>query len=193
MTGENCATGNAGTILLDGAMSRAMDSYLERLQQAIASATRGMTSEELTRHRGEKWSAAEVLEHLYLTYTGTLKGCQRCLEAGRPMVSSPSLKQKLSAALVTDIGYFPKRRKSPKPVCPKGIPVETIIADIGPQLVAMDKLIAQCEARYGAHTRILDHPVLGPLTPRQWRKFHWVHGRHHVKQILERRDMSGTR
>jgi len=138
-----------------------MDSYLERLQQAIASATRGMTSEELTRRRGEKWSAAEVLEHLYLTYTGTLKGCQRCLEAGRPMVSSPSL--------------------------------TTIIADIGPQLVAMDKLIAQCEARYGAHIRILDHPVLGPLTPRQWRKFHWVHGRHHVKQILERRDVSGKR
>ena len=27
-----------------------MDSYLERLQQAIASATHGMTSEELTRH-----------------------------------------------------------------------------------------------------------------------------------------------
>jgi len=110
MTGENCATGNAETILLDGAMSRAMDSYLERLQQAIASATRGMTSEELTRRRGEKWSAAEVLEHLYLTYTGTLKGCQRCLEAGRPMVSSPSLKQKLSTALVTamarTLGYW---------------------------------------------------------------------------------------
>ena len=35
-----------------------MDSYLERLQQAIASATRGMTSEQLVRrppgHTGEK-------------------------------------------------------------------------------------------------------------------------------------------
>ena len=46
-----------------------MDLYLERLQQAIATATRGMTSEELTRHpEGHpegRWSAAEVLEHLY--------------------------------------------------------------------------------------------------------------------------------
>ena len=47
----------------------------------------------------------------------------------------------------------------------------------------MDKLIAQCEAQYGARNKVLDHPILGPLTARQWRKFHWVHGRHHMKQI----------
>ncbi len=55
------------------------------------------------------------------------------------------------------------------------------------QLAAMEKLIAQCEARYGESTRILDHPSLGPLTGKQWRKFHWVHGHHHMKQITELR------
>ena len=50
-----------------------MDSCLERLRQAIASATSDMSSEELTRQPEGKWSAAEVLEHLYLTYTGTQK------------------------------------------------------------------------------------------------------------------------
>jgi hypothetical protein len=25
--------------------------------------------------------------------------------------------------------------------------------------------------------------ILGPLTIRQWRKFHLIHGRHHIKQI----------
>jgi hypothetical protein len=54
----------------------------------------------------------------------------------------------------------------------------------------MDELIAKWEARHGKQTRLLDHPVLGPLTARQWRKFHWVHGRHHVKQILRLRGMS---
>jgi hypothetical protein len=65
---------------------------------------------------------------------------------------------------------------------------EKVLADIGSQIAAMDALIAQCEARYGKHTRMLDHPVLGPLTAAQWRKFHWVHGKHHVKQILRLRD-----
>jgi hypothetical protein len=52
----------------------------------------------------------------------------------------------------------------------------------------MDGLITQCETRFGRSTRILDHPVLGPLTARQWRKFHLAHAQHHVKQILRLRE-----
>jgi len=55
-----------------------MDSCLEQLLNAITSATRGMTVEELTRHPEGKWSSAQILEHLYLTYTGTAKGFERC-------------------------------------------------------------------------------------------------------------------
>jgi hypothetical protein len=37
---------------------------------------------------------------------------------------------------------------------------------------------------------VLDHLILGPLTAAQWRKFHWIHGRHHVKQILRLREQA---
>ena len=167
-----------------------MDSYLERLQQAIASATGDLSREELTRPLEGKWSAAEVLEHLYLTYTGTQKAFERCLKAGKPLAGVPTFKQRVSATAVTEFGYFPKGRKSPDQVLPRGMSVEKVVADIGPQIAAMDKVIAQCEERYGSRTRVLDHPVLGPLTARQWRKFHLAHGRHHVKQIRERRQTS---
>jgi len=160
-----------------------MDLYLQRLQEAITSATRGMTTEDLTRHPEGKWSAAEVLEHLYLTYSGTVKGFERCLAAGRPLGSSPTLKQRVSVAVVTGVGYFPEGRQAPERTRPRGMAAEKVVAEIGPKIAAMDRLIAQCEARYGKRTRVVDHPVLGPLTARQWRKFHWVHGRHHVKQI----------
>jgi hypothetical protein len=63
------------------------------------------------------------------------------------------------------------------------MPADKVMAEIGSQLAAMGKLIAQCEARHGTRTRVLDHPILGPLTAHQWCKFHWVHGRHHIKQI----------
>jgi Protein of unknown function (DUF1569) len=184
------ATGNAGVILLDRTIRGAMDSYLEQLQQAIDSALRGMSGEELTRHpegegdRQGKWSAAEVLEHLYLTYTGTIKGCERCLQAGKPLASTITLKQRARITLVIGLGYFPKGRKAPERATPKGLSPDKVLPEIGSQIAAMGELIAQCEARYGARTRVLDHPILGPLTTRQWRKFHWVHGRHHVKQIL---------
>ena len=164
-----------------------MDSYLERLHQAIAAATQGICEKDFERRPDGKWSAAEVLEHLYLTYTGTSKAFERCLQAGKPLASAPSLKQRIAATLVTEFGYFPEGRKSPDHACPKGISPEKVVADICPQIAAMDKIIAQCEERFGSRKKVLDHPVLGPLTVSQWRKFHWVHGRHHVKQIVERR------
>jgi len=168
-----------------------MDSYLERLQKALASATRGMSSEELTRHpeggSHGKWSAAEVLEHLYLTYAGTVKGFERCLQAGKPLATPITLKQQARITLVTELGYLPKGRKAPEPATPKGMSPDKVMAEIGSQIAAMGRLIAQCEARHGARTRVLNHPILGPLTARQWRKFHWVHGQHHIKQISKLR------
>ena len=168
-----------------------MDSYLEQLQQAIASATRGISSEELKRRpegqpRG-KWCVAEVLEHLYLTYTGTIKGCERCLQEGKPLASPINLKQRARITLVIGFSYFPKGRKAPERARPKGMSPDEVTADIGSKIASMGELLAQCEARHGARTRVLDHPILGPLTAGQWRKFHWVHGRHHVKQILKLR------
>lgn len=164
-----------------------MDSYLERLRQAITSATSDLSSAELTRRRENKWSVAEVLEHLYLTYTGTQKAFERCLKAGKPLAGVPTFKQRVAATAVTEFGYFPRGRKSPDHALPRGMSVEKVVAEIGPQIAAMDKVIAQCEERYGSRIKVLDHPILGPLTARQWRKFHLAHGRHHVTQILKQR------
>jgi hypothetical protein len=172
-------------------MSGAMDSYLERLRQAIDSATRGISSEELTRHPAGAWSAAEVLEHLYLTYTGTVKGLERCLQKGKPLASPITLKQRAKIAVAVELGYLPKGRKAPERATPKGLSPHTVLAEIDSRIVTMGELLAQCEARHGPRTRVLDHPILGPLTARQWRKFHWVHGRHHVKQILQRKTRNG--
>ncbi|MGB6405070.1 MAG: hypothetical protein WBF26_19675 [Candidatus Sulfotelmatobacter sp.] len=46
-----------------------MDSRLEELKRAVESAVEGLSSEQLGWHPTDKWCAAEVLEHLYLTYT----------------------------------------------------------------------------------------------------------------------------
>jgi len=166
-----------------------MDAYLQRLQDAIASATLGMSAEDLTRHPEGKWSTAQVLEHLYLTYTGTVKGCERCLQAGKPLARTPILKDRMKAFVVTGLGYLPNGRKAPERSQPRGMLVDEVTREIGPRISAMDELITQCETRFGRRSRILDHPFLGPLTARQWRKFHWVHGRHHMKQIQELRQL----
>ena len=169
-----------------------MDSYLEQLQRAIAAATRGMTSEELTRHPRARpngtWCMAEVLEHLYLTYTGTVKG-PGAVSAGRKSPGQSDHPEAASANIAGDWAELfsdvvESHRNAPVPrACLRTKSWRK--SDL--RSPAMGALLAECESRHGAATRVMDHPILGPLTARQWRKFHWVHGRHHVKQILKLR------
>ena len=167
-----------------------MDAYLQRSQEGIQSATQGMSGEDLLRHPEGKWCAAEILEHLYLTYTGTTKAFERCLQAGQPQVSARVLRDRMRTIVVVGLGHMPKGRQSPKHALPRGMTPEQVTREIGPRISAMDAAIAQCESRFGKQNRLLDHPILGPLTGRQWRKFHWVHGHHHLKQIQGLRQQS---
>jgi hypothetical protein len=48
----------------------------------------------------------------------------------------------------------------------------------------MDSLHQQCAAKLGNKGCIADHPVLGPLSLRQWPRFHLAHTKHHMKQIV---------
>jgi uncharacterized protein DUF1569 len=160
-----------------------MDTYLQRLQDAITAATHGMDAAALTQHPEGKWCAAQILEHLYLTYAGTMKGFERCVQEGRPLARTATLRERLSTFMVTSLGYFPEGRKAPERTVPRGMAAEEVVSAIREKLATMDELITRCETRFGRSTRILDHPVLGPLSARQWRKFHLVHGQHHVKQI----------
>ena len=169
-----------------------MDSLLENLQQAVESAVNGMSNQEMSWHPAGKWSANEVLEHLLLTYTGTTKGFERVLSAEKPVVRRASVRERWRALVVLSLNYLPAGRKAPKQTVPRGLAAETVRADVVKKLEAMDEMIARCEARFGKG-KVLDHPILGPLTARQWRKFHWIHGRHHTKQILRLRAQAHER
>ena len=162
-----------------------MDFYLQRLRDALQHATSGMTPQQLERPRGEKWSAAQILEHLLLTYAGTIKGMKKCLAAGKPLATSPTVKQRVATAVVIGLGHMPQGRKAPERSVPRGMPASDVLPQIWASLDAMDAAIQHCERQFGSKVKVLDHPILGPLTAPGWRKFHWVHGSHHAKQIEE--------
>jgi hypothetical protein len=169
-----------------------MDSRLEKLQEDLESAVEGMSSEQLSWHIPGKWCAAEVLEHLYLTYTGTITGLERVLRKGKPLVSRASMARRVLTLVVVGLAHIPAGLKAPAIVQPKGLPPERVRNEIGEKMAAMDAIIAQCEARFGRHVKLLDHPILGPLNALQWRKLHVVHGQHHLKQLRQLRE-SATR
>jgi hypothetical protein len=170
-----------------------MDSRLAELKQALESATAGMSSEQLSWHPADKWCAAEVLEHLYLTYTGSVKGFEKVMQSGKPLTTPASMKHRLRKLVVLEFSHMPAGRVAPVNTRPKSLPTDKVLSEFGAKIAAMDAIIAQCEARFGRSVPVLDHPILGPLTGAQWRKFHLVHGLHHVKQILRLRATGGPK
>ena len=166
-----------------------MDPHLARLQREVTSAASGFLPETLDWHPPQKWSAAQIFEHLYLTYTGTTKGFRRLLESGKPPEpSAATLKRRMQAFIVTGLGYLPSGRKSPPAGQPRGLPSEKIMAEIAAKIAEMDEILARCAVTFGPRAKVLDHPLLGPFSVAQWRKFHLVHGLHHVQQLHRLRE-----
>ncbi len=161
-----------------------MSNQIQRIRETVAKATEGMTELQLAfRPDVTKWSSCEILEHLMLTYTGTVKGMQRCLEQNAPIITRQSLKQRILTHLISRLGYFPEGRQSPKHVEPKGTPVEEVLPKLYASLDALDVAIDAAQQRFGPG-KVLDHPLLGAMTPDQWRGFHASHACHHMKQII---------
>lgn len=163
-----------------------MDSYLERLYRELEKTMTAAIPERMDGGPAGKWTSAQVLEHLFLTYHHTNKGLDKSLEKGMPLGTRATLRHRFGTLLVVNLAYFPPGRKSPERAAPKGMPAEEVRRAILPEIQRMDAGFAECERKFGASAKILDHPVLGPFNVRQWRKFHWVHGRHHARQIQER-------
>jgi hypothetical protein len=171
-----------------------MDSYLERLRREIDNVLAGTNAGDLAKAPPGKWNAAQILEHLYLTYRGTNRGLEKCLVSGTLLAAPVKLPPKLSAQLkdrfatflVVNLGYIPEGRKAPERAIPRGMPVEEVENALAAELQQLGLALNECERKFGTRAKVMDHPFLGPLTAQQWRKFHWVHGRHHIRQIRQR-------
>ena len=91
-----------------------MDPRLDQLRGSLESAVEGLSSEQWTWHLPGKWCAAELLEHLYLTYTGTIKGFERVMAAGKPLGSRPSVRDRVKTFVVVGLGHMPGESKPPQ-------------------------------------------------------------------------------
>jgi hypothetical protein len=159
---------------------------LEWVRRNIEVAVREASAEALSRAETGKWSSLQVMEHLVLSYTATTKGLLRAMEIGRPERANRTLGHRMRGVYVLGLGRFPAGVEAPKHTVPRTGLGDDPMRRFNDALVAMDASLTDAERRFGRRTRVLNHPALGPLTAQQWRRFHQVHGRHHLKQVVER-------
>ena len=171
-----------------------MQPWLDRLRREIEEATRAMSAEEWKRSPEGRWNSAQIVEHLGRTYGGTAKMVEKHLgisgDAGktppRPETRPVTIKERWLQFVVIGIGRFPSERRSPSFALPEGMQGAEALQKTLSGLQRMTVALDAAEQRWGGAQRIGAHVFFGPLTIAQWKKFHYLHGHHHVRQIVER-------
>ncbi len=167
-----------------------MDAWLDRLCREIKETTQFCEVEWVRAPQG-RWNSAQILEHLGRTYGTTAKMLELAMGVGGPpQVRPATVSERLAKLVIVDLGFLPSGAKSPAMVLPKGDPGPVALERALKNLERMNAAIASAEERWGSEEPIAMHRVLGPLTSTQWRKFHYVHGHHHLLQVRTR---SGTK
>jgi hypothetical protein len=156
---------------------------LQAARDDIDASTTALSDAQMAWHPTGRWSPAEILEHLGKAFAGTAYIMGRALDQDRPKARPDTWHERLAAFLVVEIGYFPSGRAAPEATLPEGLPPAEARARIRQALADMDRAAARCADRFGERTKIANHPVLGAFDVRQWRRFHRIHTRHHMKQI----------
>lgn len=170
-----------------------MNPVFERLQSEIARSLEDLTAEQTQLRPADardKWTIQQIVQHLCLSYSSTDAVIGSRLDKDRPTQAVPTMQQRCVQLLITVLGYFPAGRKAPSVVAPPEASVSSkyyisgpaLAAETGQRLAHMNQILDEAELRFGS-ARSASHSVLGPLSIAHWRRFHLVHGRHHVKQI----------
>jgi hypothetical protein len=135
-----------------------------------------------------KWSVQQVIEHLVLSYRLTSEGLETQLNKGRPSRNRKRTRLQWSLQLmILSFGALPQGVPSLDETMPtegsfaamNGRQLEDLLRQ---EIGAMDAVLDRCRRKFGMEP-VSHHPWLGSLRVDQWRRFHVVHGLHHVAQL----------
>ena len=170
-----------------------MSPELEQIRREVERVTRDWSDDDWHTAPPNKWTSGHLLEHLRLAFTSTTTGLRNVMDAGRPLGSRANFTQRCKVFVVTKLGFMPARATASASTTPRDGLDTTSMRRFFDALVAMDATLTDVERRFGSRVKLLDHPILGPLTAMQWRRFHRTHALHHLKQLEQRHPAAGTR
>jgi hypothetical protein len=167
-----------------------MHRELERIVEKFVPELQWLSALQCQQHpprRVESWSVQQNVVHLVLTYRSTVQLLERCLAQGPPPSDRLAIGQMAPRLLVIGLGIFPRGARAPRHVHPDrlALPAKSgadLIVLLREEMAHMDARLAECETKFGA-SALESHFAFGPLTARQWRRFHALHGQLHLRQV----------
>jgi hypothetical protein len=164
------------------------------LRSELCGSLMALTAEDAGRRPAGKEGQSciqEIVEHLLLTYDSLVESLEVRLTAGAPALARATLRERLAQVYVLDMGRFPHGRTASGRVSPTafvdGADGRELIRRVEAGLLRLDEVVDRAKVLFGG-SPALRHGLLGPLPVDRLLEFHQVHGRHHIRQILDLRE-----
>ena len=158
---------------------------LAALEPLILGRVHGLLESDWHRCVPGKWSIAQVLRHLSIGVDYSASTFERRV-AKTDMQRRATPRQSILRHLILGLGKFPKGREAPGGSVPEDRPdFEAAAAQFRMGVARLEVLVQSWPADRQTGVFVL-HPVLGDLNLPEWIRFHYVHCRHHGRQIEAR-------
>ena len=158
---------------------------LAALEPLILGRLRGLSGEDWYRRVPGKWSIAQIVRHLSIgvDYSATTFDAR----AGKTdMHRRATPRQALLRHLILGLGKLPKGREAPAGSTPEDRPdPEAATAQFRMGIAKLETMVESWPAERQTSV-FVRHPVFGDLNLPEWVRFHYVHCRHHGRQIEAR-------
>ena len=160
-----------------------LDAEFDTLRAAVATVPPERRND---RPAPERWSVAEVLEHLAIVEKSVLKVCARQLaaarEAGLPQESETT--SILDSLPVAKIANRARVLSAPELVRPRGMDAADAWSEIEATRARLTEYVKSCDGLALGQVSF-PHPAFGPLNLYQWLLFAAGHHARHAAQIRE--------
>ncbi|MEO8648122.1 MAG: DinB family protein [Acidobacteriota bacterium] len=142
---------------------------------------------------GEKWTAAQVFEHISLVDSGMARICSRLLDKAREAGVASDGRLEFSPAFEANIREIGTRKlEAPEVVHPKG---NVSVADSLKILDENERHFEELRAAFASfHSadQTFRHPYFGELNAQEWLWLRGAHEARHTRQIEKLLDMAAN-
>jgi len=158
---------------------------LAALEPMVFGPLHGIPAEDWHRAPKGKWTVAQIVAHLATSVDLSSSTFEKRKEKyGMFRRSTPG--QAVLRNLLLTIGRFPPGRKAGEATTPPAQPDVDLVSAQFRMGVERFTTMADTWPKSRQDEVFVQHPFLGDLNLPEWVRFHYIHARHHAKQIADR-------
>lgn len=157
---------------------------LDRLEPMVLVPLHGVSGDDWHKAPRGKWTLAQILQHLAIGVD--VVGTTLEQRADKHMCRRAKPHQTVLRHLILGLGAIPGGLKAPAVTKPEDQPDPELIAAQFRMGVEKLRELAGTWPKDLQLNRYVGHPFLGDLNLPEWVRFHYLHCRHHAKQLRDR-------